>query len=197
VFCSSQPVPLTPGDWFISAVNNSGGPVSYVIMATEFASAGTNILLTAPQANQDSFCLSWTSLPRLHYFVQGKTSLDSTNWTTLSPTVTATDYLTTYCVPLPSPYHYFRVGEGLVIAPYVPPVRIGSIQVATNGVSLRWAGPTNGQFIVQWTPSLTSPLWSAFTNTVTSTTGDFSFLDDGSETGDLAGPRYYRLQQAP
>ncbi len=197
LFDYSSPVPLTPGDWFISAVNVSGGPATYTITATEFPAYATNVAITAPEVLNGSFCLTWNSLPGIQYYVQGKTELGDTNWAAVSPTITATDVLTTYCVPLPSPYHFFRVFEGLVVTPYAPPFRISSIGVGTNGVLLQWLGPTNSQFQPQWTPSLTPPNWTAFTNILTSANGAFSFLDDGSQSGGLAGPRYYRLRQLP
>jgi subtilisin-like proprotein convertase family protein len=193
----SRPIPLTPGDWFISAVNVSGGPASYTIMATEFPAYGTNVVITTCQALSNSFCLTWSSVPGIHYFVQGKTEVNNTNWATVSPTIVAADVSASCCVSLPSPYHFFRVSEGLVVTPYVPPVRITSITADTNGVLLQWLAPTNSQFQAQWTPSLTPPAWTNFTNTLTSTNGAFSFLDDGSQAGGLAGPRYYRLQQLP
>jgi hypothetical protein len=76
-------------------------------------------------------------------------------------------------------------------------VRITSITSNTNGVLLQCLGPANSRFQAQWTPSLAPPAWTPFTNTLTSTNGVFSFLDDGSQSGGLAGPRYYRLQQLP
>jgi hypothetical protein len=193
----SSPIPLTPGDWFISAVNVSGGPASYTIMATEFPAYGTNVVITTCQALSNSFCLTWSSVPGIHYFVQGKTEVNNTNWATVSPTIVAADVSASCCVSLPSLYHFFRVSEGLVVTPYVPPVRITGITADTNGVLLQWLAPTNSQFQAQWTPSLTPPAWTNFTNTLTSTNGAFSFLDDGSQAGGLAGPRYYRLQQLP
>jgi hypothetical protein len=188
---------LTPGDWFISAVNVSGGPVSYTIIATEFPVYGTNLVITNCQALSNSFCLTWTSVPGIRYYLQGKTAVNDTNWTAVSPTITAADVLTTYCVSLPSACHFFRVSEGLAVAPYVPPLRITSIASGTNGVLLQWLAPTNSQFQAQWTPSLAPPAWTPFTNTLTSTNGAFSFLDDGSQAGGLAGPRFYRLRQLP
>jgi subtilisin-like proprotein convertase family protein len=197
VFDFSSPVPLTPGDWFISAVNVSGGPASYTIIATEFPVYGTNVALTTCQAPSNSFCLFWTSVPGIRYYVQGKTVVNDTNWTAVSPTITAADVETTYCISLPSAYHFFRVSEGLVVVPYVPPVRITSITSNTNGVLLQWLGPTNSQFQAQWTLSLAPPAWTNFTNILTFTNGVFSFLDDGSQSGGLAGPRYYRFKQLP
>jgi subtilisin-like proprotein convertase family protein len=197
LFDFSSPVPLTPGDWFISAVNVSGGPAAYTIVATEFPAYGINVLITNCQAPSNSFCLTWTSVPGIHYYVQGKTELNDANWATVSPTIVAAGVSATCCIPLPSPYHFFRVSEGLVLIPYVPPVRITSITADANGVLLQWLAPTNSQFQAQWTPSLAPPAWTAFTDILTSTDGAFSFLDDGSQTGDLAGPRYYRLKQLP
>jgi subtilisin-like proprotein convertase family protein len=197
LFGSSTPVPLTPGDWFISAVNVSGAPASYTIMATEFPVAGANVVITTCQALSDSFCLTWGAVSGIHYFVQGKTEVNNTNWAAVSPTIVATDSSATFCISLPSPYHFFRISEGLVLTPYVPPVRITSITADTNGVRLQWLAPTNSQFQAQWTASLAPPAWNSFTNTLTSTNGAFSFLDDGSQSGGLVGPRYYRLQQLP
>jgi hypothetical protein len=197
LFDFSSPVPLTPGDWFISAVNVSGGPAAYTIVATEFPAYGINVLITNCQAPSNSFCLTWTSVPGIHYHVQGKTELNDANWATVSPTIVAAGGSATWCISLPSPYHFFRVSEGLVLIPYVPPVRITSITADANGVLLQWLAPTNSQFQAQWTPSLAPPAWTAFTDILTSTDGAFSFLDDGSQIGDLAGPRYYRLKQLP
>ncbi len=197
LFDFSTPVPLTPGDWFISAVNVSGAPVGYTIMATEFPVYGTNVAITSFQADTSSLCLAWTSVPGIHYYVQGKTNVTDTNWVAVSSTIVATDVLTTWCIALPSPYQYFRISEGLVITPYVPPLLITGISSDTNGVLLQWLAPSNSQFQAQWTPVLAPPAWTSFTNILTSTNGAFSFRDDGSQTAGLAAPRYYRLQQLP
>jgi subtilisin-like proprotein convertase family protein len=197
LFDFSTPVALTPGDWFISAVNVFGAPVSYTMMATEFPVYGTNVAVTSFQADTNSLCLTWTSVPGIHYYLQGKTNITGTNWVAVSPTLVATDVLTTWCIALPSPYRLFRVVEGLVITPYVPPLLITSITSDTNGVLLQWLAPSNSQFQAQWTPVLAPPAWTSFTNILTSTNGAFSFLDDGSQTAGLAAPRYYRLQQLP
>ncbi len=197
LFDFSSPVPLTPGDWFLAAVNVSGGPVTYTIMATEFPAYGTNVVITNIEASAGSLCLTWGSVPGIHYYVEGKAEVDSTNWTAVSPTITATDYQTTWCVLLPTTNRFFRVSEGLVLTPYVPPFSIGSITASTNGVRLQWLAAANRQFQVQWSPSLAPPAWTSFTDTITSTNGVFSFLDDGSQSGGLAAPRYYRLQQLP
>jgi subtilisin-like proprotein convertase family protein len=197
LFDFSTPVALTPGDWFISAMNVSGGPVDYTIMATEFPVYGTDVVITSSLTLTNSLSLTWASVPGIHYYVEGKAELDNTNWVAASPTIAATDVQTTYWLPLPSAYQFFRVTEGLVITPYVPPLRITRISSNTNGVLLQWLAPSNSQFQAEWTPVLVSPSWTSFTNILTSTNGAFSFLDDGSQTTGLAAPRYYRLQQLP
>ena len=197
LFNSSIPVALAAGDWFLAAINVSGGPAAYSVLASEWPVVGTNIVITNPQAFSNSFCLTWTSLPGVHYYVQGKIALADTKWDPISATITAADSTTTYCVPLPSPYHFFRVHEGLVLSPFVPPVSIGSITRATNGVRLQWNAPTNLQFRVQWTASIVPPAWNNFTNTITSPSGAFSFLDDGSQSGGLEATRFYRLAVVP
>ncbi len=197
LFDFSRPVSLTPGDWFISAVNLSGAPVDYEIKATEFPVSGTNIVITVSRASSYGFCLTWNSLPGVHYFVEGKAEVNSTNWTLVSPTLTASEAMVEYCVSLPSAFNFFRVGEGIALAPQDTSVSIDSIALGASGVRLQWLAPATSRFRLQWTPSLAPPAWDAFTDIVTSTNGTFEFLDDGTQTGGLDGPRYYRLERVP
>jgi hypothetical protein len=195
VFSYSQPVPLAPGDWFISAVNVSGIPVNYSIRATEFPVFGTNVVITEYGLSGGVFCLTWTSLPGVAYYVQGITDSEQTNWVAVSSTITASDMLTTYCVPLSSNCRYFRVREGLAVVPWLPPVQIAGISWEADGVLLQWIAPTDSSFRVEWATTISSPSWNAFTNMLTATNGGCSFLDDGTQSNGLNVPRYYRLRQ--
>jgi hypothetical protein len=196
VLTNSTPVALSTGDWFLSAVNVSGGPVNYSIKATQWPVTGRPVVIIDYQITSNSFCLTWNSLPGAYYYVQGVTNLSATtnDWQTLSPTITATGLLTTYCIPLPSPYQYFRVVEGLALNTFVPAPTITSIVHTNNTVELRWNGPVSASYQVQWTSSLIPPAWNTFTNIVTSATGQFLFVDDGTQTAGLNTTRYYRLQ---
>jgi subtilisin-like proprotein convertase family protein len=191
----SSPVALSAGEWFLAAVNLCSGAASYSMMATEFPVYGTNVVIVNPTADTSSFCFSWNSLPGAHYFIQGKASLAEAQWTTLSPTLTAADMLTSYCVSLPTAFHFFRVTEGLVVTPQL--VGISAISFATNGVLLQWSSDASDTFNVQWTPSMLPPRWLSFTNAVSSTNGLFFFLDDGSQSRGFGLSRYYRLEQLP
>jgi hypothetical protein len=192
------PVDVTAGEWFLTAVNVSGVPASYAIKATQWAQTGQPILVVDPQVQSNRFCFSWNSLVGARYGVEAKVALTDTNWVTISETITAVDTNTTYCVALPSPYHYFRVTEGLVLGavPAVP-VAITNIAVGPGGVRLDWQAPTNSQWQVQWTPVLVPPGWVAFSNVVGSTNGAFRFTDDGTQSGGLGTTRYYRLLSVP
>jgi hypothetical protein len=192
---------LSPGNWYIGAINISGAPVTYIFKATEFTSTGRPILITDMgvfgSGTNQSFCITWTSIPGINYTVQGVPDLMAP-WTTISPTITATDFLTTYCVPLPSQYHFFRVAEGLAVSPFIPPPFV-TASYTGSGILLQWNGPTSARYQVQWTSAVSPPpvVWNSFTNIVTSTTGLFQFLDDGSQTSGLSTPRYYRVGLLP
>jgi hypothetical protein len=196
LFTNSAPVALTTGDWFLTAVNISGGPASYEIKATQWPVTGRPVIIGDYNIVTNSFCLTWASLVGAHYYVQGLTNLSLTTnyWDTISPTLTATDVVTTWCVPLPSPYQFFRVVEGLALNLVIPPPVITSIVHTNNTVELRWTGPTYASYQVQWTPTLIPPTWNTFTNVATSTTGQFLFVDDGTQTGGFQATRYYRLR---
>jgi len=197
IFSDSAPVRLSPGDWFLAAINTSGFPADYSIVATEFAAAARRGLITSAGLSGDSFCLTWESVPGVHYFVQGLVSLGDDTWTTLSPTLTATTGSTTWCQPLSSPYRYFRVQEGLVLGEAATVPWIRQITTSAGGTVIKWTGPTNCAFEVQWTPLPGANGWTSFTNRLESTNGLFEFLDDGSQCGGPGESRFYRLRQVP
>lgn len=201
LFDFSQPVALTPGEWYLGAANVSAGPVSYCAKAVQWPVYGTNIVITNVFVATNSFCLTWTTLPGATYTVEGVTNLVSTNWANVSGTITAGDYATTFCVALPSPFQFFRVREGVSLSTYVPPPVFSSIRRTFRGVELTWGGPVTARYQVEWSPTLFPATWTAFPipPQITSTTGLFQFLDDGSQAippGFGAG-RYYRLVLLP
>ena len=193
VYDYSRPVALSAGEWFLTVINITGTPAAYTILATEFSTYGTNIVVSSPTVDTNGLCVTWNSLPGIHYFLQGRTAVTDSNWTTLSPTLTASDITTVFCTPFPSQFEYFRVVEGLVLVPVLP--IISSVAYTTNGTLLQWSAPTNSQFSIQWTPSLAPAGWRAFPGVAVSTNGTFSFFDDGSQTGGFDGERFYRLWQ--
>jgi hypothetical protein len=196
----SSPVKLSPGEWFLTAVNVSGVAATYSIKASEWPLYGTNIVITnSGISGGNSFCITWTSLPGVHYYVQGRRNITDPTWDVVSPTITATGYSTTWCLPLPSPYHFFRVHEGLsaLATPIAAPPTISGISRNGSGVTINWTASASNQFRVQWANSLAPVTWNTLSTIITSANGNFSFTDDGSQTGGLGSQRFYRLQQLP
>ncbi len=196
VYDFSQPVPLGPGEWFLAVANRSGEAGAYSVAATEFPVYGTNILASV-DTSSGSYCLTWASLPGVHYVVEGKTNLEQSTWTPISGTLTANDVSTTYCVPLSDTFSFYRIREGLVVTP--PPLIISNISVSGAGVFLEWTPPVTAatRFQVEWTDSMTAPAWHAFPGVIHPTGGTCSFLDDGSQSGGLGAIRFYRVLELP
>lgn len=201
LFDYSAPVALTPGEWYLGAANISAGPVSYCVKAVEWPVYGTNIVITNTFLTTNSFCLTWTTLPGATYTVEGVTNLTSTNWANVSGTITAPDYSTTFCIALPSPFQFFRVREGVSLSTYVPPPVFSTIRRTFRGVELTWGGPVTARYQVEWSPSLFPATWTPFLipPQITSATGLFQFLDDGSQAipPGFGTGRYYRLVLLP
>jgi len=195
VYDFSAPMPLSAGEWFLGVENTIAQPAAYSVTATEFSAYGTNLVIMGYGVTNDSFCLAWNSLPAVHYFVQGKTNLADAGWITVSPGLLAADYFTTYCIPLPCPFQFFRVCEGLVLS--FPPPELSTLRTSDSQVLLRWIVPPGTWFAVEWTDSLDTPSWSAFTKTAFSATSSYEFLDDGSESGPPGPTRLYRLRRLP
>jgi len=145
----------------------------------------------------NSFCITWSSVPGVHYFIQGVPSLGpGMVWSTIVPDIVgdpspATN--TTHCFALPSIYHFFRVLEGIA-ATAPPPVL--TVTRANPGYLLQWSGPTSAHYQVEWTPSLSLP-WTRIPGIITSNTGQFSYLDNGSQTAPFGPARFYRVVVVP
>ena len=104
-------------------------------------------------------------------------------------------YYNYYITKVPSQV-YDPSGTVVLTSNEAPPPRITNIVRTNNAVFMQWSGPTNAQFQVQWQPALTLG-WNTFSNTITSPAGQFSFLDNGTQTGGLGATRFYRLVQLP
>jgi subtilisin family serine protease/subtilisin-like proprotein convertase family protein len=69
-------------------------------------------------------------------------------------------------------------------------------QFTANGFVINWTADPNQRFQVQWSDVI-PPNWQSFTNVVTSTTENYTFTDDGTQSGGFAPFRMYRLRQLP
>jgi hypothetical protein len=125
------------------------------------------------------------------------TNIFQGSWDNVSGTITATDYLTTWCLPIPSLHQFFRVFEGFAPGPPVTPLLAPApgpkpaIAASGNGsFTLSWPGTANSAYKVQWTSSLQNPNWQTFGGGVTFSNGTYTFKDQ-SAAG--ASARFYRI----
>lgn len=195
LFDYSQPVNLSPGPWFLAVVNTNGTAVAYSITATAWDVRATNIVTGIASIDQHSICFAWNTLPGVHYVVQGRPTLDTPGWTDVSPVLQATSPVTTWCLTLPSPYHFFRVAEATggsgAPAPILP--RLSAVLTEPGRITLHWAAPPGQRFRLEWTTDLGAATWNRMPGVLTSADGAFQFTDDGSQTGGPAARRFYRL----
>jgi hypothetical protein len=198
LFDTSTPVPLTPGDWYLAVLNVTSNAVTYAVQATEYSSYGTNIALSRAFIRSNSFCITWTNLlPGVNYYVQGKANINDRAWLPVSGTLRATTTDLTWCIDLPSPFHFFRLVEGLSPLSATDDVAFSTVSFGTNGLILQWTAPPNLRFGVEWTTSLAPPRWQPYPDYITSTTTTYTFVDDGSKTGGLGTNRFYRVFLVP
>jgi hypothetical protein len=191
---NSSPVTLTSGDWFITVVKISAGPATYSIMATEATVTGQPITVTGAPDGFGDFCITWSSVPYAHYMVLATTNLAPPNWVDVSGPIVPLDYTYTWCTPMTGTMQFFQVVEGVSLgASTMTNLTISTVQVAPGGVTLTWYGDLNATNLVEWTDTLVPPTWTTVATNITSTTGIFTFTDDGTQTPPLGPMRFYRL----
>jgi hypothetical protein len=167
---TSTPIPLSPGIWYLSVTNNAAGPVSYEITATQFGIEPppisgniTNIVLT-----DTNLCITWVSIPTTNYYVVAKTNALDAVWTPISPTITAVNTSTTWCLEPPGPWRFFEVLEGESPADPIPaPVPILRLDGTTICVGFASVPGTN--YFIQAKKVSTDPDWFTLTAQITAT----------------------------
>lgn len=169
---NSVPMPVSPGIWFLAVVNRETNDVSYVVRATEYVEIPpgpeTNIIIT-PWLNRtnNSLCISWNSLIGTNYYVQGRINVVDPGWNTISPTITATDIVTTYCISLTNSNHFFQVVQGT--SPLTPPTNapppymtVPPLLLPSGLMQLTWDSVPGAVYEVQVTTNWVD--WVTLTN---------------------------------
>jgi subtilisin-like proprotein convertase family protein len=198
VLTNSVPVSLTPGSWFLGVVNRETNAVTYQITATEYLTippvSQTNIIII-PWLNRsnNTLCLSWNSLIGTNYYVEGRVNITDPGWNVVSPTITATSLVTTFCISLTNANHYFQVVQGTAPSPTtnIPPYYIVVPPEILSDGSLRltWSSVPGAVYEVQATTNWTA--WTTLTHiTATGTTTTYT---DPTPTGGQP-LRFYRVR---
>jgi len=167
---SSRPVPLSPGIWYLAVTNNQTTPIGYEITATQFGiepppESGnvTNVTIT-----DTNICITWISIPSTNYYVVAKTNALDAAWTPISPTITAVDTSTTWCLDLPSPWRFFDVLEGE--SPVVPiPAPVPVLRLDGANICVGFASVIGTNYHVQAKKVSTDPAWITLTPRITAT----------------------------
>jgi subtilisin-like proprotein convertase family protein len=194
---TGAPPILAPGRLYYLAVRNTNTTAVDFVVRVDLAAAATSVSVVNYQITSTNLCLTWTSVAGASYVVEGLTDLGSTNWAPASGSITANGPSTTHCITFPSPFLFFRVRGGNTSDPGTGQVTISDVTSVAGGMRLQWQAPATNRFNVQWTAAIVPPDWKSFTNTVTSATGAFSFVDDGSQATNSPGLRFYRLLLLP
>ena len=92
-----------------------------------------------------------------------------------------------------NPYTVVKMRSAFSIIPVIDP---GSVVHTRRNVSFSWTAPANGIYQVDYTSAL-PPVWSTFTNLVTSTNGTFDFTDYGTNSGGFGSTKFYRVRNWP
>jgi subtilisin-like proprotein convertase family protein len=130
-----------------------------------------------------SFVLSATSIPQLAPGLTYHLALENTNGV---PVTTA------FIV------HFHFMSTNPITGPGITMTNVGG----TNGFLVQWSGPTNYDYSIQWKTNLAPVFpWNTISNPVINVTyippnGNYSWFDDGSQTGGWPPQKFYRVTAA-
>src|SRR5207248_4532577 len=116
----------------------------------------TNNIVINPQLiiTNGTICLTWSSVAGQDYYVEAKTNLTDPSWTVVSPTITATNTTTTYCVPITGTSMFFRVVAGTAPGTTGPAINFFSLTLTPGGCVLNWTAWARGRYPVPYANNL-------------------------------------------
>lgn len=150
----------------------------------------------------DQVCLSWSSTTGEAYQVEATSDISVGNWAVLE-TLESNGNSLTHCIDLPAEHAFYRIAvlegnpreEGKEPG-VAAPANIDSVSFANGQITVRWSGMSGLAYRISFANSLLGP-WSDIPQVIISETDSFEFVDDGSLTGGLLSPRFYRVNLLP
>ena len=153
--------------------------------------------------SDNQVCLTWQPVDGKSYQVQGLSGIQSDQWEVLESLAPSSDPLS-HCIVLPSSHQFYRIAvldsdanggnQGGQGSGNATPATIDSVTLENGQVKVRWTGVLGMAYRVSYADALTGP-WVEIPETVSSGTESFEFSDDGTLTGGLHSPRFYRVEQ--
>ncbi len=165
---NSFPVPVGPGIWYLAVTNKETVPITYEITASEFGLElpPTSGVITNISITNDTACITWVSTPGTNYYIVGKVSVTDPGWTALSPTITAVDTTTTWCLQPVGPWRFFDVFEGESPATPIPaPTPV--LRLDGTNVCVGWSSIVGTNYYVQGKQAFSDPSWTTLTPALT------------------------------
>ncbi len=194
---ASTPVALTAGTWFLSVSNADTQAVSYAVTATEYQTLPvTNIDVRVQLSITNGFVvLNWGSIIGASYRVEGKVQLTDPAWNIVASNLVAVSTNTSYLLSLTNTNHFFRVmaESGAPVEQPKPVFVIPFRSLDSNGFSMQWTAAPNLRFELQFSTNLVD--WLTLANPVTSTTGNYSYVDPVTPVPN--DRRFYRVIPVP
>ncbi len=151
---------------------------------------------------ENQICLSWDAMEGISYQVQATSDVSSGAWFVLETLQSNGDHLS-HCIDLPSEHVFYRIavlegnsGNGGGGQGPAAPAEIDSVSFEGGQIKVRWTGIAGLVYRVSYADSLAGP-WNEIPENILSETESFEFSDDGSLTGGLVSPRFYRVDLLP
>lgn len=161
---NSAPIPLSPGLWYLAVTNKEAAPIGYEITATEFG-----VVLPPPVTEitdivigTNNVCITWVSIPGTNYYVVARSNVLSAAWTPISPTLTAIDASTTWCLEPVGPWRVFDVLIG--DSPLVPiPAPVPVLRLDGLNLCVGWESIPGTSYYVEGRRTLADTNWTVLT----------------------------------
>ncbi len=131
-----------------------------------------SLLITAT-----NICFTWSSQPGGKYHLEAKTNIQDVIWTNLTGTLTASGTNQSFCVDLPTPYHFFRVkveSAGTNTPPTTnnppstnaPVVINPRVAVSSTNVCFTWSAQLGQKYHLDAKTNITDLGWTNVTGTL-------------------------------
>jgi subtilisin-like proprotein convertase family protein len=102
-------LPDLRGNWFLAVESRHTNDLDFTIVAELEPSLGEIEIQPSITITNNQLCLSWPARIGFTYNVDARTNVVGESWTNISGPLVANDTVLSYCLPLDTPWRFFRV----------------------------------------------------------------------------------------